>query len=221
MFTLPLMEQAALTALLTQPHRKYHNVNHVNDCLIELSNYKKSNNVSSRLDTILTYSIWYHDAVYNPYNPPGLNEKQSASLFANYHAESYVGTSNREMVESVILSTTLHIRTLEFYDDNPLLDIATKIMLDIDLAGFGKPRHIFNKNSRNIIDEYYNSNILECLQGRLKFLKKLNERESFYYTDYFKDLYHTNSKNNVEEDISLLETALLNNDTQQFMEAIG
>lgn len=85
-------------------------------------------------------------------------------------------------------------------------------MLDIDLAGLGKPYRIFSQNSFNIRKEYHATADMDIIKGRLKFFQTLNRRESFYYTDYFRDLYHRKSKENVKDEMDILEEAIENDD---------
>lgn len=212
-----LQEQAMLTTLLTQPHRTYHNLNHVNDCLTELRRYELATN-THRFSNIVENAIWYHDIIYNPYNPPGENEKQSADAFFDYKGKKLrdsicVDTHEWDFVHDVnaaILATANHIVT------QSINDYSTKLMLDIDLSGLGKSEEIFYRNSVNIFHEYYNTPLIDIIKGRLQFLKLLNLRPSFYYTEYFRDLYHTQSKENVEKDIKLLEDSLASSDPEEY-----
>lgn len=227
-FVLPLEEQATLTILLSQSHRHYHNINHVNDCLAELYSWMGERDLSmDQYDKWLTYAIWYHDIVYNPYAPSGINELQSANIFESKHTYNYYRTRKSRWfdirfepdsktkwmlgVKYAIVYTGFHLYTYDF--DHVDYDLwynstLTQLMLDIDLSGLGKDVSIFARNSLNIRKEYYNTSDMDVIRGRLKFFQELNKRESFYYTEYFKDLYHTQSKKNVETEIILLEDAI-------------
>src|SRR5665213_2609561 len=111
LFTLPLEEQAYLSALLTQPHRHYHNITHVNDCLAEA--YKMFNaGVGKEYDRDLTYAIWYHDSIYNPYAPHGINEQMSRDLFEQYHARK--GIKFIDNIGYAIKLTASHIKDQTF-----------------------------------------------------------------------------------------------------------
>lgn len=206
---LPLEEQAYLSALLTQPNRHYHNITHINDCLAEL--YKMlSNNVADTYEWELTYAIWYHDIVYNPYAPAGINEAQSAELFTEYQIKH--GKSSKFVNDEVayaIRATAQHVVTQSFSDAVSVgeSDIA-KYMLDIDLAGLGQAMPIVALNSLHIASEYPKTSRADFVQGRFKFFTALNRRPSFYYTDYFKSLYDATSKANVSIELGMLERAI-------------
>ena len=213
MITLPLEEQAMLTTLLTQPHRHYHNINHVNDCLTEFYTYEAAAaNLTYGEADALIYSIWYHDSIYNPYAPAGYNEKQSADLFYQKHKQ------NGDIAHTIVGSIA---KTAKHTITQPELFGITQLLLDIDLSGLGKPMRIFAKNSFNIRQEYYNTTDEDVIKGRLAFFEKLNKRESFYYTDYFRELYHDTAKQNVALEIEALTYAANNNDTEWYFERLA
>lgn len=194
-----LQEMSMLSTLYTQPHRHYHNLNHINECLVELENFH-SKDFTYGDRRIVTRAIWYHDAVYNPYSKN--NEVESAMLIQpNYWMD------NNE-VRNAILATAKHMTTQVIKDkegkEHPL-PLATQVMLDIDLAGFGKPTQECLANGANIRKEYYKTNDREFAEGRLKFLRAIMQRESLYYTDLFKEKYHEQSQKNlkIEEEIAL------------------
>lgn len=205
--TLP--EQAMLTTILTQPYRTYHNINHINDCLTELRKYELSTNTRDFSDA-LENAIWYHDIIYNPYNPPGENERQSALAFISYKAKIltvYESYSNDLLynVRDAIIATGYHTTGHPQIKNDDNYSNIIELMMDIDLSGLGKSSPIFYRNSINIIREYYNTPLIDIMKGRLNFLKTINLRPTFYYTEYFNDLYHTKSKDNVIKEIQLLE----------------
>lgn len=215
MIILPLEEQAMLSTLLTQPHRHYHNINHINDCLSELYNYESNMTHLTYGDIVaITHAIWYHDIVYNPYASEGINEAQSADLFSQYHRGKRIGQDMVNIIAGAIAKTAKHTLT------QPNLFEITQVLLDIDLSGLGKPMHVFATNSTNIRQEYYNTTDMDVIKGRLAFFQKLNKRDSFYYTDFFKELYHATSKENVALEIEALLYAVKNNDTAWYFERL-
>lgn len=183
-----LQEMSMLSTLYTQPHRTYHNINHINECLAELEGFH-SKDFSYGDRQVVERAIWFHDAVYNPYSKE--NEIQSAMLVPE--DPKFIG----DRVRKIILATAKHVITQED------LDFATQVMLDIDLAGFGKPWHICQKNGDNVRAEYYNTSDYDFAVGRLKFAQAIAQRESLYYTDYFKAKYHEQSQKNLAVEIQI------------------
>lgn len=224
MVVLPLDEQAQLTTLLTQPHRKYHNVNHINDCLVELEQYNEANIADySFITTVyVTYAIWYHDAIYNPYSKH--NEELSARLFMRNAKQSFSpvlkdtygidDTTSYIAVYHTIMATSAHTVTQEVVHSKDWIDTAFgrayKLMLDIDLAGLGKSWLVFKKNSNNIREEYYNTSRVDFIKGRLKFWEEISKRESFYYTEYFRSKYELEARQNIAIEVEQLTSELQN-----------
>lgn len=215
-FTLPLTQQSILTPILTQPHRHYHNIIHVNDCLAELYNWYAQNQSSGYIP-YLTYAIWFHDIVYNPYAPHGVNEAQSAREFEKFENISSTGHHHPFVfaVQEAIKWTAYHITTNTFDYTNTLgglntltIEDVSKFMLDIDLAQMGHSLAVFSKNSLNIRQEYHRTSDMDVVKGRLKFFKELDKRDTFYYTEFFRDLYHEQSKKNVKTEIDALEESI-------------
>lgn len=188
-----------LSTLYTQPHRTYHNINHINECLVELENIPsellKVREYHYHDHTLIETAIWYHDAVYNPYSKR--NEIESAALLPPIPFSNKM--SLPELVRDIILATAKHIITQD------KLSFAAQVMLDIDLAGFGQETQICLQNGENVRKEYYKTPELDFQKGRLNFIQTISKRESLYYTDYFKEKYHVQSQKNlkIEEEMAL------------------
>lgn len=188
-----------LSTLYTQPHRTYHNLNHINECLTELENTPSLLTYGQRM--IVEKAIWYHDAVYNPYSR--MNEVYSAMLVQEDPRMINVPVKN------IIYRTAYHTITQTVTDpetkEEMPLDIATQVMLDIDLSGFGKNTPECLKNGENVRREYYKTTDYQFAEGRLKFLRAIMQRESLYYTDFFKEKYHVMSQRNlkIEEEMAI------------------
>lgn len=183
-YTLPLEEQAYLSTLLTQPHRHYHNIIHVNDCLAEA--YKMFNEKVADEHKHLTYAIWYHDAIYNPYSKS--NEDASIALLPD-------DAHNLSAVIEAIEATKFHT------EDQTGLSWPTMLMLDIDLSGFGKSFEVCWKHAENIRKEYYHTPDLDFLKGRVQFLSRMDNRTRIYYTPYFYDKYEVQARKNIAEEL--------------------
>lgn len=193
-----LQEMSMLTTLYTQPHRHYHNINHINDCLTELENmppkilFRNQKGIDEH--SIVEKAIWYHDAVYNPYSVR--NELNSISLLPTI---TEYNASLIDAVRDAILATMCHTITQD------KISLSTQVMLDIDLSGFGKPTSECLENGENVRNEYYKTNNLDFYTGRLKFLQTIMERESLYYTDYFRDKYHEQSQKNMKIEVEIAQ----------------
>jgi predicted metal-dependent HD superfamily phosphohydrolase len=72
----------ALKTLYQEPHRAYHNLQHIKECLALSGRVREVAAVTE----VLTFAIWYHDAIYDP--KAKNNEERSADLFAE-HAKAF------------------------------------------------------------------------------------------------------------------------------------
>jgi predicted metal-dependent HD superfamily phosphohydrolase len=209
---LPLKEQAMLTTLLTQPHRYYHNINHINDLLIELDDWAPRAGYADNVKRLVTYGIWYHDAIYNTYSAPGSNERLSARLFEQQHPEFEPFELN--CVVEMIEATAKHTSQQDMREGSKdrYIDIHNAVMLDCDLAGFGHSWEVYEMNGENIRQEYYKTSDADFYAGRYQFLMKMHQRMklfgSIYYTRHFQARYDAQSKENIENDIIIIEDIL-------------
>lgn len=215
LFTLPLDEQFKLSTLLSQPHRTYHNINHINDLLTEMTRWFKASPLNqmskvyggTTIHQILSYMIWYHDAVYNPYPPyHGWNEEQSADLFLKVHHFKDTEFNFVDIVHAGILATAKHTTTQTF--DLPDSEDLIEVMLDLDLSGLGKPFRIFGTNSLAIRNEYPVTSDMDFLRGRRQFFFNLLDRGDIFYTEYFRDLYENSARKNMHDELTIIGDAL-------------
>lgn len=151
----------------------------------------------------LTYSIWFHDAIYSPYPyATSSNEHESADLFQQWYlsCEDFNGDSfNKDFFHEVfytILMTEKHLATID--------DIrykSTAIMLDIDIVGFARPFDLVMATSEQIFKEYACLGLPKklMLENRIKFLEKLLSKNRIFYTEYFHEKYETIARENIEE----------------------
>lgn len=207
-----------LTSIYSQPHRVYHNMNHINGCLAQLTNLEPRD-FSVECDPDLFYAevdkaiiaIWFHDVVYNPYETGGLNESASASFFIDEVLDmnaiqlssmfTYGTLKNpkdffvcRREISDAIMATACH--TIEQAD----LTFAQKLVLDVDLSGLGATHEIYFRNSdkirqecEDIPDDIFDAN-------RCKFLEGMLRRENIFYTKYFRSRFQEQAISNMRLD---------------------
>lgn len=127
---------------------------------------------------VVETAIYFHDAVYNVASPPGWNEKCSAELARSflyslgYHTYPS-GYEFIQKVEGAILATV--------HDGAPTSSPSTKLMLDLDLAGFADAWELFEVNNKAIRQEYASVSDQAYKWGRLKFLAGLAARPAIFY----------------------------------------
>jgi predicted metal-dependent HD superfamily phosphohydrolase len=137
--------------------RAYHNIHHLDRVLKEIESW--SYRFSKDEFTQLVLAAFFHDAIYDPRNPEG-NEDKSISFFRKV----YVGKDMRyDLVDKAIECTKYRKRPTSF----PL-----KVFWEADNAGFRDRWEDFLKYEDAIRKEYSFVPIEEYKKARIEFLQK-------------------------------------------------
>lgn len=180
----PDTEFRRLNPAYSEPHRFYHNINHINSCLTELDSLPDS----------VEFAIWYHDAVYD--TKANDNEEQSASLSYNACIVAGLPSSFAEEVRDLIVATK-HYKKPQGID--------AQLLIDIDLSTLGKPSEEFDEYERNIRREYSWAPEDLFVKGRLAILQMFLDRDSLYMTEFFRKRYESVARENLKRAIAALK----------------
>jgi predicted metal-dependent HD superfamily phosphohydrolase len=180
-----------------EPHRAYHTLAHIQDCLNKLS---LCVGTADDLDA-LECAIWYHDVVYHTYARPEelpSNEMLSAEVADANLAEAGVPMQFRKKIFRLIMATT-HTGTLVTTDE--------KLIADIDWSGIGRPWDEFVKAGERIQKEFAALGISEgeYRKGRLAFFKKAAARKEQYHLREMRARYEAQAWKNITRAIEELE----------------
>lgn len=169
--------------------RYYHNLNHLEAIIRELSDVKDS---IPHWDTAM-FSVFYHDIVYNALRSD--NEAQSADKAQLRLHE--IGFPKDQTTQCVlqILATKGH---------NPGDDITTQLFIDADLAILGKPTQAYTEYSENLRKEFFIYTDKEYKAGRKKILKHFLAMDRIFKTEHFYNKYEKQARKNIESELSLL-----------------
>ncbi|MBD8346447.1 hypothetical protein [Dysgonomonas sp. HGC4] len=169
--------------------RYYHNLNHLEAIIRELSDVKDS---IPHWDTAM-FSVFYHDIVYNALRSD--NEAQSADK-AQFRLHE-IGFPKDQTTQCVlqILATKGH---------NPGDDITTQLFIDADLAILGKPTQAYTEYSENLRKEFFIYTDKEYKAGRKKILKHFLAMDRIFKTEHFYNKYEKQARKNIESELSLL-----------------
>ena len=139
---LPEPARAVFDRLLTryrEPHRAYHTVQHLEECLALLDELRSA----AHEPAVIELALWYHDAVYWPRRSD--NEAASAALARTDLEVVGAPGSLIEAVSAMILATT---------HQAPAPPGDAEILVDIDLAILGAEPARFAEYERQIRTEY-------------------------------------------------------------------
>ena len=172
----------------SHPTRKYHNFEHIENCLIELDSAPKP------AYTFAEVAIWFHDIVYNPLASD--NEEQSAKMAVAFLESAKMPQPFCQMVKWAICETTHKV-----YNPNLLPSRDICVVLDVDLASLGFSWEKFKGNGESIREEYKFVPDEVFWPKRKEILTNFLNRPRIYYTEHFRDKYEKQARNNLERAI--------------------
>lgn len=169
----------------TEPHRRYHNWDHIAWCLEQFDRIKHLLDDPDEVE----FAIFLHDAVYIPGAQD--NEERSADLAYDFLKK----TPNRSLiiaVEMLILGTK--------HRHEPVTQDG-RYMVDIDVSSMGDPE----ENARYVatVREEFLQFVSEedYERGRRKFITEFLKRDPIYYTDFFHQRYEAAAKRHLAEQL--------------------
>ena len=169
--------------------RHYHNLTHITDMIASFDNY---HNQLDNPNEIL-FSIFYHDVVYSASKKD--NELKSAEYALSILPENT--TINKQLVFDAICATQQH-------QHNVIEDI--NWLIDFDLKILARDWDDYQIYFEQIRKEYSIYPDFLYKPGRAKALKHFLENEFIFQTDEFRKLYEEKARNNIEKEISILES---------------
>lgn len=164
-----------------QPHRFYHTLAHLQQCLGELD---AAGSAIEEADAT-EMAIWFHDFIYL-YGAPD-NEVRSAEVYREL-AGPHMPTGFSERVCEFIIAT-------QHTGNAP--DQGTAFMVDLDLSGFGLPWEGYLADSDALRLEAARISDKEYYQGKLRFLTELQRWPSLFQTAYFRERLEAVAKANI------------------------
>lgn len=177
---------ADLKRLLGAPHRTFHNLGHIRDCV------ERVDEVADQLDEpdAVEMGLWFHDAVHEPGAVD--NERRSAELFVALSPGAKAGFRYR--VARNILATR-HSARMQ-YDDRAYV-------VDIDLAGLGAPWEEFMHKGDLLRRELASQSDAVYYRAQVGFLRSIVRRPNVYTTDHFRTRYEARARDNLERLLAL------------------
>jgi predicted metal-dependent HD superfamily phosphohydrolase len=180
-----------LVLLYSEPHRHYHNLEHIADCLNE---FDSARHLAGQ-PLAVELAIWYHDAIYNTRAPD--NEEKSAEMAKSRISEAGGRDDLSDAVAALVMATKSHDPSL--HPDAPL-------MVDIDLSILGKPEQRFWEYESQVRREYdWVPEGIFCTK-RTEILERFLARERIYSTKHFFDRYEQQARANLQASVQKLKS---------------
>ena len=176
-----------LLADWSEPHRRYHGVNHLRDILArveELAVY------ADDADTV-RLAAWYHDAVYQ-----GLPDDEERSA---RRAEDELSRLN--IAQDVVAEVARLVRMTITHDPGPG-DHNGEVLSDADLSALAVARDRYQKNTAAIRAEYAHVPDEAFRKGRFQVLVALLEGPGVFRTDYGRSAWEAAARENMRAELA-------------------
>ena len=184
----PVVVADAGRELLTrwsEPHRRYHDVEHLADVLSIVDEFGAVAEVH--------LAAWYHDAVYDPRAPD--NEEQSARLAVDRLNALAAGDRAGEVARLVRLTAT--------HDPEPG-DVNGVLLCDADLAVLARPADRYDRYAAAIREEYAHVPDDAFRAGRAAVLRRLLDLPTLYRTPELRDRWEAAARANLRRELDAL-----------------
>jgi len=175
-----------LIALYSQPHRHYHNLRHISECLREFDSARQL----ARELVAVELAVWFHDAIYDTH--AGDNEERSAELAKRSIREAGGSAASCDAVAALVLATKAH---------DPWLHPDAPLLVDVDLSILGKPEPRFQEYEAQIRHEYEWVPDATFAAKRAEILERFLARERIYSTESFFSKYEQRARLNIRNSI--------------------
>ncbi|WP_265427230.1 hypothetical protein [Chryseobacterium sp. YIM B08800] len=173
----------------SEKSRHYHNLQHLENMFEEIDVVR---NQIEKFDNI-SFSIFYHDVIYDATSK--LNEEKSADVAKERLESLGVNNNDIQQVYEQIVATKSHQKS-ENKDTN--------FLLDADLSILGKSNEAYSEYTKQIRKEYSIYPDFLYKPGRKKVLQHFLELESIYKTEFFRNKYETQARENIEFELKSL-----------------
>jgi predicted metal-dependent HD superfamily phosphohydrolase len=178
-----------LASRYSEPHRHYHNLRHIADCLAEFDTARQL----VKDPVAVELAIWFHDAIYDTHAAD--NEERSAGLATERITQAGGNAAMGESVANLILATKAH---------DPVLHPDAQLLVDVDLSILGQPTERFQDYETRIRREYDWVPEETFAAKRAEILERFLVRKRIYATDHFFAKYEQQARFNLQNSILML-----------------
>ncbi len=172
-----------------EPHRRYHTRRHIEQCLALLDT------VPDLMDSerqVLTWAIWWHDAVYDP--TASDNEARSAEMAKADLRDLGASIHQRDEVARLIRLTAGH----EVEEGDRL----GEILVSIDLAILGAPPADYDAYAQAVREEYAHVPDDLWRAGRAQVLQRFREASVIYPDPAFASRLDMPARGNLQRELA-------------------
>ena len=173
----------------SEPHRKYHTMQHLQECFAHLERARSFAEHASEVQL----ALWFHDAIYDTRRKN--NEERSAEWARESALAAGLVDDQANRIYELVMAT-MHNAVPAGRDAAVLVDI------DLGILGADEPR--FDEYEIQVRKEYSWVPGPLYRTGRRKILQEFVSRESIYSTEYFRDECEAQARRNIDRSLGRL-----------------
>lgn len=181
-----------LVQAYSEPHRRYHTLDHIEHCLIELD---AAAGLTDRFDEV-EFALWLHDVVYDTTAKD--NEERSALWALEILGQMGCAEPILNHVRELILATK-HDRAPVSKDE--------RLIMDVDLSILGQPPAMFTRYEDAVRSEFRWLPAPAYAAARSRILRNFLDRPRIYFTSRFEGLYGRQARENLRRAIAALSSS--------------
>jgi predicted metal-dependent HD superfamily phosphohydrolase len=178
----PLGLVEALRRRYEEPHRKYHTLQHLGECLALAGR----DGILAEHPAEVVIALWFHDAVYDLHRHD--NEAASAAWAREALREAGVRAEIVDRVDALVMATRHRA-------EPPPGD--ARLVVDIDLAILGAERARFDEYELQIRDEYAHVPPDLFHTKRRAILQSFLDRPAIYGTPVYRERFEAKARENL------------------------
>lgn len=190
-----------LTERYGEPHRAYHTMAHLGECLNHLDEaaHGAGDSVPDPGDAsaLIEMALWFHDAIYDTKRSD--NEEKSADWAHDALIEAGASAAVAGEVRDLVLATK-HDAVPEGLADAD----AAILLVDIDLSILGAPQARFDEYEDQIRREYAWVPEEDFRAGRTPILQSFLARPRIFQTPHFNTMLESRARENMERSLARL-----------------
>jgi len=189
---------ADLVRRWAEPQRRYHTDRHLVEMFWALEDLEKAGEVDTREGTLGRIAAWFHDAVYDPTQPPGSNEAASAELAVRDLSALGLDGDDVATVRGLVLATETH--------ELPVGGLRAAFH-DADLWILAAPAARYAEYTAQVREEYAAVPDDAFAAGRAAVLRPFLERDSIYATPAAREQWGEAARLNLARELEDLTAA--------------
>lgn len=178
-----------LVASYSEPHRKYHTMQHLAECFRHLDEVRAEAERPGEVEL----ALWFHDAIYDTLKKD--NENRSAEWARESALAGGLSQAQANRVYALVLDT--------MHDAIPAGRDAA-VLVDVDLSILGADATRFDEYERQIREEYSWVPGPLYRKARRQILRGFQDRERIYSTEYFRAHHETQARENIARSLDRL-----------------